>query len=1008
MPSPRLQSAQTRTLRMQAIPMTAFVILLITIFLLPHPGQQSALAGRATANSPVATSAQGYPSGQRPFLTSKPYAASYTQPLWINSFFDHKLPGYSYVENNTAIPSDLHDPTHAMHFLGTNLAEVNGSCTLGASCYSGHDGIDYNTGTQEIIAPADGVIRLGSESSACLVWIDHDASDPLDNTNDFSTLYMHLSSIGQAPDDQRTRPDRSPSTTWVKDDRIKAGQVVGISGNEPCGGTSDGAHLHFGIAAGAAGDRGNPQIFDPFGWWSATADPWIDSRLPALLHGSWQPARSVWAWAAPVNPGAGQPGAWDAEVLAQTDDTDASFQQFGPWTRRAILSGWNALLPNAAANVVPIGSGAWWSRSLQKDAAGTQQNWAIWGLHVPADGQYRIQAFLPNLPPGSPNATSTARYTVHIPTDDTTLSIWQSGAINQQATNAWHDIVDQNNQAVFALRANTVVLVVLSDVTGAADEAVLFDALRLRAETPVQPPPPPTATGQVGFAIDNSSSMREQGKINAVKAELPFWINQLTATGVRFTYALEPFANNTPAVQATTDAEQIKAWIAGLTANDNGIFNGECPEESLGAIAKLAPFVKDGNMLLFTDDLPFAPFTQLAPTFNALSTNKVKLHTIVLPKTCNFGSGNNPAGWLTYRFLSFISGGTYQSVTTDKTAAALQIVLSEMRAQGQLSVATRSATSTTAIQSTTAITYPIEVDSTITQMNALLNILSSTASLQLLRPDGATVSPLDADVVYTDSGSAQYYQISNPTPGTWSAMVISDGEYRFSTSAISTLQFAYLGDTRGTPGAVMELAARLNGPTASANFTLETRDGQPVAAVTLHDDGKLNDLVAGDGLYMGWFTPTQRGDLRMRVTGTTTMGGTFSRVDSRLIRVQGLRVTAPPARTVANGSTTTLSFTVANLDDTAQTYMLSATSNSGWIQIAPPASVTIAAGGSTTINVTIKVPANAAPNSIEKIWLTATLQTDQTIIGEGSVTLFTTLPEEAGSFYSLYMPLARK
>lgn len=994
-----------RPMKVRFLPAATLILFLTLIPSLSRPSSRVALAAQPIA----ATSAQGYPSDQRPFLTRKPYQTSYTRPLWINSFFDHKLPGYGYVENNASIPSDLRDPTNLMDFLGMNLAEVNGNCTLGASCYSGHDGIDYNTGTEDILAPADGVIRLGSESSTCQVWIDHDASSPLDNTNDFSTLYMHMSSIGTADPEQRSRPDRSALTTWVKGDRIKAGQVVGVSGNAPCGGSSSGAHLHFGMAEGSAGDRGNPHIFDPFGWWGAAADPWTDSRLPALLQGSWQPARSVWTWAAPENPGAGQPGAWEANVMAQTDDTDVSFQQFGPSGRRTAQTGWNALMPNAAANVAPIGTGAWWSRSLDQDANGTRQNWAIWGLHVPADGQYRIQAFLPKLPAGSPAATSTARYTLRIPTSDTALTIWTSNGINQQATNAWRDIVDQSNQAVFTLRANTVVLVSLTDLTGTAGQAVIFDALRLRAEAPVEPPPPPSAVGKVGFAIDNSSSMREQGKINAVKETLPPWIDQLTAAGAQFTYALEPFANNTPAVQATIDATTIKNWIGGLTANDNGVYNGECPEESLGAIAKLAPFVKDGNMLLFTDDLPFSPFQQLAPTFNALSVNKVKLHTIVLPKTCNFGGGNDPSGWLTYRFLSFISGGTYQSVTTDKTAAALQIVLSEMRAQGQLGTVTRAPMrSASTIQATTTLTYPVEVDDTITQMNMLLNILSGSAHLELTRPNGTVVSPLDPDVIYTDSGSAQYYQFANPMPGLWWANVIGDGESRFSTSVISPLQFAYLGDTRGSPNTVMELAARLTGPVATSSFELETLEGQPVASVELHDDGKQNDLVAGDGLYMGWFVPSQLGDLQMRVTGTTTSGGQFKRVDSRLIRIQGLKVTAPPSRNLVNGAAVQLVFQVTNFDNTTQIYDLRATSNNGWIQTAPSPSVTIPPGGTAQVNVTIRVPAHAAPNSIEKIWLTATQQSDQTIIAEDNVVIFTALPEETGGLYSIYLPQVAK
>jgi Peptidase family M23/IG-like fold at C-terminal of FixG, putative oxidoreductase len=1000
----------------------SMVSLLVAVLLTPLtwsavPGAARDMTSRVVL--PSATSAQGYASGQRPFLVNKPFAETYQQSLWVNSFFDHKLPIQT-AESNTNIPTNSRDAATTTNFLGTSTTGTITDCILGASCYSGHEGIDYNLSAQSVIAPANGMIRVGHESGSCRVWIDHDASDPGGSAYSFSTLYMHLSRIADAPAEQQNRPGRLAGLSWREGDKIKAGEVIGTSGNDPCGGSSTGSHLHFGITDGSVGGRNSIHIFDPFGWWSNAADPWANAQLsttidniPLAQRPTQRPTRSLWAWAAPPRPAKDAPGYWGDGIEAQTDDTDASFQKFGPSSRwTGFRTGWKAIATDVSGGVQPIGTGAWVSPSIAEETDTTKKNWAVWGLHVPADGQYRLQAHFPKLPTDIAIApTALAHYTVYIPTTDTSYTIQASGPINQLANNEWRDITDTNNGAVVTLRANTVVLVTLSDVTGSGheNEAVIFDALRLRAEAPVQPPAP-TRTGRVGFAIDNSSSMQQQGKLSAVKTALPPWVDQLAASGAQFAYALEPFVDDTPPVQQTADPAQIKTWVSGLSGNDNGRPNSDCPEESLGAIQKLAPFVQNGNMLFFTDDLPHAPVLGTIAAYSALASNKVKLHAIILPKSCFLDSNNDPAGWLPYRFLASITGGTYQQVTTDKTAAALQIVLHEMQAQAQLGSVTPAApvAARTTIQSSTLITYPIMVDDTVTQMNALLNILSGSFTLTLTRPDGTPVNTIDPDVIFTDSGSAQYYQISSPTPGIWHAAVSGDGDYRFSTSADSPLQFTYLGDTRGALGVAMELMARLTGPAASATFAIEQTDAQTLAPVTLHDDGRGNDLVAGDSLYTGWYTPTQLGDFHLRVAGTTTTGGSYSRVDSRLIRIQGLRVIAPPSINGTPGTSHALHFQVANLESTPQTYQLSATSTAGWIQQNPASSVTVPAGDTADVTVTIAVPSAVPDGSIDTIWLTATKQADGTIIAEDATHVFTADAESPTLPSSLFLPLTRR
>jgi murein DD-endopeptidase MepM/ murein hydrolase activator NlpD len=988
----------------------------------PTPGTESLPEPPSNPLAAEDTQAQGYTGSLRPFLVYKPYTETNDAPFWVNTFFDHRLPLYN-GEARTTIPADLRDSNRGtiVNFLGQSVPDPGAaSRTLGVNSYSGHDGIDFRSlqSGRAIIAPADGKIRIGADIrhpddpdnpnsvNSCLLWIDHDASDPLDNTYDFATKYMHMSRIAEASAEQLARPGRNPQypREWSKDDLVRAGEIIGYTGDVDCGGDSDGQHLHFSAATGSSTGYAVPQFFDPFGWHTSAADPWLDARLSSITTLFNRPARSLWVWAAPVNPGQGQPGYWGDGVAAQTDDADASFQRFGPSTRRFGDAGWNAILKDETASVLPIGPYAWRS-GPHPSGVPVYPNWAIWGLHVPADGQYRLQVHLPHLPDALTAATQVA-YSVTIPIDDTQFDHWWSGSLSQQVDNAWATLArGSDGVTAFDLRAGTVVLLRLSDEAAAAGQVVVFDAARLEAVATT--PPPVQVSQSVGFAIDNSSSMIASGKLSAVKAALPPWILQLSQQGLTFHYALEAFAENTPPVRQTTDPIHMLNLINGLSGNDNGVSNFDCPEASLDAIAQLAPAVPGGHMLFFTDDLPHSPATKTGGTLVSLLVNRVKLHAIILPKTCNFGSGNDPAGWLAYQLLSFVTGGTYQSVTTDRTDEALAIVLNEMRAQAQLGAQGSWSSADQSPQGpTTANTlYPIPVDPTVTELNVLLNVLSGTVSLGLSDPSGTLVTSATVGVSYVNSGAAEYYQIANPAAGTWQAQVAGTGDYRFSSSADTALQFAYLGQADGPPHQPVELSARLLGPFSSANFAVEQVDAALTTPVTMRDDGRANDFVAGDGLYMGWFTPTQVGDYRLIVSGQTAAGTAYVRTDSRLIRIQGVRLTGPSALVPAPNVVTPLRFSLTNLDPAAQTYLLAATSTNGWIYQTPPSSVQVPAGATVTVTVNIRVPTTASPNTLDLVALVATRQSDSTVLARASTLVSAPPAEEFGQpDYRLFAP----
>ena len=936
------------------------------------------------------------PEGLVPFL-NKPFGDTYTAPVKLHSFFDHRLPIYS-KEAVAPVPEDIRDANESITLIFTGEERTAGG--QGANTYSGHDGLDYGDRLTSIslvvTAPADGVIAAAKESKACRVWINHDASTPPDNHADYATYYTHLSAIGEAPPDQRTRIGRDPDCGiyWCKGDTIAKGQVIGTEGNDPCGGKSTGVHLHFGVAAGALDGAVSPINVDPFGWWSNDADPWADARLA-------EHETSYWLWAAPTNPGPGAPGYWGDDVAAQTDDVDASFHRFTAITRE---EQWVSMLDDPGAGVDPIGAGAWRSPSLANNS-GHNESWAIWALHVPENATYRLQVHIPDTPANVAAPTATAHYQVRIPVDGG-LNVWQARDVDQNRSNEWVDLTTAEDVAEFALEARDVVLISLGDVTGHAGESVLFDAVRLYRLEPGEPP----LTGdlrRVGFAVDNSSSMQAQGKINVVRSAVPAWIDLLEMSADSYTYALAAFADNVPPVKVTEDPATMKTWIAGLHADDNGVPNSDCPEASLAAIRALAHSVVGGNLLLFTDDLPKNPLVEGPVTAVVLAGEHVRMHAIILPKTC---SGGSSIGWLAYRALALTTGGTYQTVSTDKTDEALQIVLAQMEANVELATA-NDANATYANGALHVVaaeaTHTIVVDPTVTEALFLLNTLEGNFSLALYRPDGSLVNSADSGVTFIDSGSAKFYKITNPPSGTWRADVTGTGEYLLRSSGKSEIEFTYLGDTYVSKGEIMQLAARVSGPVSNLAFALETPEGQPVATVPMVDNGTSGDYSAGDGVYAGIYIPNQDTDLRMRATGTTAGGQPFVRSDSSLIRLTSVSVAEPESATVPVGDEYTFEFKVTNTSGAGDSYRLTASSSQGWIMTGPASQIYLNSGETKTVLIRTRVPEDATPNSIDVIRLTAVHSEDAADLSSGSTNIF--VPDIDGSDVgstTLFLPVS--
>ncbi len=188
-----------------------------------------------------------------PFL-SKPFEGEHP----VSGLYDHRRPG------DRQATEDGSDNDHRQ------LTAWN-SLTWGKA---GHQGYDWpmEEGTP-ILAAADGVVETagdigptdcGKKTAEQDIRVRLTHTVPVgDVERTFLTGYVHLSEVS-------VRPGES----------VKAGQVIGRSGNTGC---SSGPHLHFSVLEAMPG-RKRPRTVDPYGWDASVPDPTTDTLFK---HAEW-------------------------------------------------------------------------------------------------------------------------------------------------------------------------------------------------------------------------------------------------------------------------------------------------------------------------------------------------------------------------------------------------------------------------------------------------------------------------------------------------------------------------------------------------------------------------------------------------------------------------------------------------------------------------------------------------------------------------------------------------
>jgi murein DD-endopeptidase MepM/ murein hydrolase activator NlpD len=446
--------------------------------------------------------------GLEPFL-ALPFEHPETKFWTLNAFFDHQSPLYGddtapnilYRFDGELIQKDVPNGIYV------SLEECDQTLT-GATCYSGHDGIDYDldydpdSGGEPVLAAAAGTV---------IAWDKGSGTVTIQHANGLLTIYMHMSAVYVDPDD-------STKNT------VDQGDVIGEAGEE---GNATGPHLHFGVR-----QPDNPKKdIDPFGWWSLDPDPW--STYPTYGQ------TSTWLWK----------GDEVGDGYLTVDNRESQAQFFLPPSSNPPESpqiGWHRLTTGY--------DGEAWYSFMHRLTDDLHKYWAIWGSTIEQPGEYVVQAYWPNDP--DPNdewlPASNAQYILYFHENGVLRkeTLYGNQIVGANQFNPLCKIelgagdcpADQIARFTFDQGATTLILSNQAGYDESQHRRILFfDAIRWQEYTapPTSTPVPTTPAPASNYALRFQSTSFSQGIMMPTATALDFsgdmtiefWIRTTSAYG---------------------------------------------------------------------------------------------------------------------------------------------------------------------------------------------------------------------------------------------------------------------------------------------------------------------------------------------------------------------------------------------------------------------------------------------------------------------------------------------
>ncbi|HEX6100664.1 MAG TPA: VWA domain-containing protein [Thermoanaerobaculia bacterium] len=503
----------------------------------------------------------------------------------------------------------------------------------------------------------------------------------------------------------------------------------------------------------------------------------------------------------------------------------------------------------------------------------------------------------------------------------------------------------------------------------------------------------------IAFVIDDTGSMSTD--LAGVKSTVNSLVDSITAGDESPRFSLYTFKDSTTFRGATCDPTEMKAKVAPLFASGGG----DCPEMANSAqLAAAQALQKGGQIFLATDASPRDP--GVAPTLLSVVQAKNINISVILTGNCTSDSSLRaeadshedlisatavppviPPSDLTssssqraFGALAALSGGMLFRVSRIEFPQAAEIILNRTRPENAdvLYAIDNSGTG--------GKSYAVPVDSALEDVTFVVSRLQATGTftLNLKRPDGSVVAAGDPGVSFTTISGVRAVKVDDPADGTWTMDVAGTGKFVasvFGKSELNLTRFSFLQapvlqrpEVDFTPLPGLPVAgetttgeARVSGERSSVAFGLRNPDAtviEPLALTEARENVFQGDVAA---------PPT---DFLVYANGVDINGQPFQRVFRQFFKAQTVRVTPKVLfQTVAPGASAPYEFDVTNLSGTAMSYVLYRNSASGY-PVSGPSSLSLAAGETKTVTLTVSVPASAATGTEDPLSLVVTSTAD--------------------------------
>jgi von Willebrand factor A domain-containing protein 7 len=504
----------------------------------------------------------------------------------------------------------------------------------------------------------------------------------------------------------------------------------------------------------------------------------------------------------------------------------------------------------------------------------------------------------------------------------------------------------------------------------------------------------------IAFVIDDTGSMSTD--LAGVKSTVNSLVDSITAGDESPRFSLYTFKDSTSFHGATCDPTEMKAKVAPLFASGGG----DCPEQANSAqLAAAQALQKGGQILLATDASPRDP--GVAPTLLSVVQAKNINISVILTGNCTSDSAlvaeadseeslisataaeppvippsdlTSSSSQRAFSALAALSGGMLFRVSRIEFPQAADIILNRTRPDNAdvLYAIDNSGTG--------GKSYAVPVDSALEDVTFVVSRLQATGTftLNLERPDGSVVAAGDPGVSFTTISGVRAIKVDDPAAGTWTMDVAGSGKFVasvFGKSELNLTRFSFLQapvlqrpEVDFTPLPGLPVAgetttgeARVSGERSSVSFGLRNPDAtviEPLALTEARENVFQGDVAA---------PPT---DFLVYANGVDVNGQPFQRVFRQFFKAQAVRVTPKLLfQTVAPGTSAVYEFDVTNLSGTPMSYVLYRNSASGY-PVSGPSSLSLDAGETKTVALTVSVSAFALPGTEDPLSLVVTSSAD--------------------------------